>query len=277
MADDMDSSSPPNGKNTKTSPPASDRPFQGRPGGSSAAGGVDDPTVPPAGPDGKRDLLQSAAAGRNRRCLCLGGSFNPIHYGHLRTTRAAAERLHFLPPGDSGDSGDSGGDVLLVPSARPPHKPGDADLADAGDRLAMCRLAVASDPSAWPFGVSDAELRRAGPSYTILTIRALLSDGYDAVTWLIGADLLPGLPGWREFDALLAEATLAVMARPGHPIDWPALPPAVRSLRGNVVEVPAVDVSATMIRNRLRRGEPIDGLTPPAVADAIAARGLYRR
>lgn len=205
-----------------------------------------------------------------RRCLCLGGSFNPPHYGHLVTTRAAAEKLRFVDA-----SGAGAGDVLLIPSARPPHKPGDPAMASPADRRAMCGLAVASDPAYRSFRVDDLEMSRDGPSYTIDTVRALKARGHAEVWWLIGADLLAGLPSWRESAALLTEATMVVMRRPGHAIDWPALPPPVRALEANVVDVPAVPISATEVRRRIRAGEPIDGLTPPAVIDHIRRRGLY--
>ena len=265
MADHTESSSPPHATDKNS--------FQGplpvRPNA------ADPDTLPSTRVGDKSALAQDRPALRQstrpRRCLCLGGSFNPVHYGHLETTLAAAEKLQFTVSGRPA----AGADVLLIPSARPPHKPGDPDLAPPADRLAMCRLAVASDGRYRAIGVSDLELRRDGPSYTILTVRALRAAGYDEVVWLVGADLLAGLPRWSEFDALLAEATLAVMRRPGHPIDWPALPPPVRPLAANVVEVPTLDISATTIRQCLRRGESVEGMTPDAVAEYARSRTLY--
>src|SRR3954451_19497873 len=112
------------------------------------------------------------------KTLCLGGSFNPIHHGHLRCSRAVAESL--------GDQR-----VMLIPSARPPHKPGDTTLASPEDRLAMCRLAAeAVSDDDIRFEAADLELHRAGPSYTIDTVRHLKSQGWPSVDWLIGADML---------------------------------------------------------------------------------------
>src|SRR4051794_18604351 len=133
------------------------------------------------------------------KTLCLGGSFNPIHHGHLRCSRAVAETLGHER-------------VMLIPSGRPPHKPGDTSLAGAEDRLAMCRLAAeqASDGRI-RFDVDDLEVRRTGPSYTIDTVRQLKSQGWPSVDWLIGADMVLNLPTWKEPLALLAEANLLVM------------------------------------------------------------------
>ena len=153
------------------------------------------------------------------RRLCFGGSFNPIHHGHLIVARAAAEALGFER-------------VVLMPSAQPPHKPGSADMAPAAERLAMCRLAVERSDL---FEVSDLELRRSGLSYTIDTARALTREGWDRVAWLIGGDTLPLLTGWHEPEALLREVDFVIVARPGWSIDWTLLPPAYHALRSNMV------------------------------------------
>jgi len=193
------------------------------------------------------------------KTVCLGGSFNPIHYGHTRCARAAA-----LAGGFSR--------VLLVPAAQPPHKPADANLAAADHRLAMCGLAVATDHL---FEVSNIETRRKRPSYTIDTARELKKQGMSTVHWLIGADMLNFLPKWREPEALLNEVNFLVMARPGYQFDWDAIGPAYAKLRANVVAVPAIDISSTEIRRRVAAGESIDGLTPPAVVEYIRTHRLY--
>lgn len=192
--------------------------------------------------------------------LCFGGSFNPIHHGHLVCARAAAERLGFEG-------------VLLIPSAQPPHKPDQTQLADAKDRLAMCRLATDGDKF---FTVNDLELKRKGPSYTLDTVRQLKSAGWPAVSWLIGADMVNFLPNWHKPLELIEEASLIVMARPGWQFDWGSLGRPYQALRQNVVEVPQIQISATDIRQRVATGLPITYLTPPAVCQYIAKNGLYR-
>lgn len=142
----------------------------------------------------------------------------------------------------------------------------------------MCRLAVEGDPL---FEVDDREIRRPGPSYTIDTARSLqLQPAFAGapVDWLIGADLLTGLTRWRETDALLTGTIVRfiVMRRPGHDIDWHALPPAVGALRDRVVEAPAIDISATDIRDRVRAGRDARYLVPEAVRQYIERHALYR-
>ena len=192
--------------------------------------------------------------------LVLGGSFNPIHYGHLRTSESIARRLGFDR-------------VLLIPSAQPPHKPASADLAAPADRLAMCQLAASETPTLiW---CSDVEIRRPGPSYTLDTARELRLAGMKTVNWLIGADMVRILPKWHQAHQLLDEVNFILMARPGWSFDFDALPPEFRHLKEHVVEAPLIDISATQIRRRVKAGEPIEGLTPPPVIGFIHGRGLY--
>lgn len=193
--------------------------------------------------------------------LCFGGSFNPIHFGHLICARSAAERLGF-------DS------VVLIPGGRPPHKTSVTDLADPTDRLRLCELAAGATRG---FEAESLEVERTGPSYTIETVRELARRGWGKVTWLVGADMLQGLPTWREPDALLREVEFVVVARAGWSIDWETMPPAYRVLRDRVVETPRVDISATEVRRRVAAGLPIDFLTPEPVVRYIHDRGLYRR
>lgn len=192
--------------------------------------------------------------------FCLGGSFNPIHVGHLICARAAAEAM--------------GVDrITLIPSAQPPHKPNDPSIAPARDRLAMCRLAVENDPL---FNVDDREMRRSGPSYTLDTVRQLRQDDAGDIYWLIGADMVAILPQWHQPEALLREVALVLMARPGWDFDWSRLPPAYQSLRSRIVPVPQLDISATAIRRRVADARPITYLVPPPVERYIHQHGLYR-
>ena len=191
--------------------------------------------------------------------LCFGGSFNPIHHGHLICARAVAERKAFSK-------------VVLIPSAQPPHKQVSATMAAAQDRLAMCRLAVEGEPF---FDVDDLELNRPGPSYTIDSAHELAQRSGERVYWLIGADMLLVLPTWRRPQDLLRDVEFVVMARPGWSIDWNTLPSEMRKLEANVVEAPRIDISATEIRRRVREGLSIAYLTPPQVARYIRERALY--
>jgi nicotinate-nucleotide adenylyltransferase len=195
------------------------------------------------------------------RKLCFGGSFNPIHQAHLICARAVAEARGFDR-------------VVLVPSALPPHKLRADQLAPPEHRLAMCRLAVEGDPF---FDVSDLELTRTGPSYTIDTARELKRQGWDAVAWLVGADMVSILPKWHQPLDLLREVELVVMARPGWSFNWESLPEPYQRLRTQVVEAPLIDLSATTIRRRVAEGRSIRYLTPDAVCQYIAARHLYER
>jgi nicotinate-nucleotide adenylyltransferase len=200
--------------------------------------------------------------------LCLGGAFNPIHHGHLLIARAAAESLGI-------DC------VVLIPTHEPPHKKFHTNMAPAADRLAMCRLAVATidnsiDGSIGSFEVDDRELRRSGPSYTIDTIRELSREGWSNIPWLIGADQLDKLHTWRQPHDLLKEAQLYILARPGFPLDFASLPPEYHFLANRVVPAPAIDISASDIRSRIAKGLPIDFLTPPAVCRYIKDNALYR-
>jgi len=192
--------------------------------------------------------------------LCFGGSFNPIHIGHLLVARAVAEQKNFRR-------------VVLIPTGLPPHKQATAELAAADQRLAMCQLVAKEDPL---FEVEDLELRRPGPSFTLDTARTLKARGWDSVNWLIGADMLAFLPNWHQPLELLREVTFWVVRRPNHAVDWSTLPSEYRFLRSQVVDGPLIDISASNIRQRAHQGLPIHYLVPPAVERHIAERGLYR-
>lgn len=137
----------------------------------------------------------------------------------------------------------------------------------------MCRIAVEGSKL---LDVSDIEIKRDGPSYTIDSVRAFRAMGWLHVYWLIGADMLAILPKWHRAEELIREATFLIMERPGSSIDWGALPERYSHLRENVVPAPLINISATEIRRRVRAGDPIDGMVPPKVAAYITERGLYR-
>jgi nicotinate-nucleotide adenylyltransferase len=193
--------------------------------------------------------------------LCFGGSFNPIHHGHLICARAVAERAGYEQ-------------VLLIPSAQPPHKPDVTHIAEARHRLAMCELAVRGTTG---LAVSNIELTRDGPSYTLTTVKQLKAQGFGEVHWLIGADMATYLPKWHRPEELLREVHFVLMARPGWSFNWDAVAEPYRSLRERVVEAPLIDLSATDLRRRVAEGKPIDFLTPAPVVDYVRDHGLYRR
>jgi nicotinate-nucleotide adenylyltransferase len=190
--------------------------------------------------------------------LCLGGAFNPIHHGHLLCARAAAEALGYHT-------------VVLIPTGNPYGKAAPSSMAPAADRLAMCRLAVGGLAG---FEVDDRETRRVGPTYTIDTVRQLKSEGWETVPWLIGADQAMNLPSWHEPVALLEEADLLVMTRPG--CDASRFPSPFEVLKDRLVRVPALDISSTDIRDRVAADRAIEFLTPAAICRFIAEHGLYK-
>jgi len=192
--------------------------------------------------------------------ICFGGSFNPIHHGHLICASAVAEARGY-------------DQIDLIPTPQPPHKPQDPALAPPEDRLKMCQLATYQSSL---FAVNDIELCLNGPNFTIDTVRELRRRGWQKVHWLIGADMLLYLPKWRQPADLLAEVEFVIMARPGWTLDWQQLPAEYRHLQRNVAEAPMIDISSTQIRNRVSQGLAVDYLTPEPVCLYIRERGLYR-
>ncbi len=183
----------------------------------------------------------------------LGGTFDPIHVGHL----AAASEVHGVLSLDK---------VLVVPTAEQPFKSG-LETTPAHDRVAMARLAVAPDPR---LEVSTVDVDRGSPTYTIDTLDDLRA-GYSDASWyfITGADALARLGEWKDAERLWEMATFIGVTRPGYAIG--ALDPRVR-----LVEVPGLAVSSTDIRRRVRAGEPFRYLVPDAVADYIDEHHLYR-
>jgi nicotinate-nucleotide adenylyltransferase len=191
----------------------------------------------------------------------LGGTFDPIHHGHLAIAEDAREALGLEQ-------------VLFVPAAAPPHKLGQA-VSAPDHRLAMVRLAVAGNPA---FAVSDIEVRRGGTSYTIDTLEALRADGLAEPWLLLSSEALALLPTWREPRRILELARLAVVPRAGSdPLGpawveaaFPGAADRVRFLPG-----PDLPISGSVVRRRARAGRSIRYLVPDAVAAYIAARRLY--
>ena len=188
-----------------------------------------------------------------------GGTFNPIHNGHLHLIRAACAQLSFDR-------------LLVVPANIPPHKAA-TDLASKRDRLEMARLATAGMPGVW---VSDIELRARGKSYTVLTlerVRALFPEC--RFTLLMGADMLESFDRWHRWQDILKLADIAAFARNE---GEEALLERKAALigRARVVRVEPLPLSSTLVREKVRRGEDISGLVPEPVAAYIYEKGLYR-
>ncbi len=183
----------------------------------------------------------------------LGGSFDPVHLGHLALAEAARDRLRLDR-------------VLLVVAAGQPLKAGGARAA-AEDRYAMVRLAVRGRRG---LEASDIELHRPPPSYTVDTLRELRRTlpKEAALILVLGADALVDLPRWRETAEVRRLARIAGCGRPGNP------PPAGAD---ELFEAATPDISSTEVRRRAAAGEPLDGLVPEDVAAYIAERRLYGR
>lgn len=196
-------------------------------------------------------------AGGPERIGVFGGTFDPPHVGHLRVAEAAREALGLDR-------------VLWMPAATNPHKQGQAQ-SPPEHRLAMVRLATADHPA---FEVSGLELDRSGASYTVDTLRALAA-ARPGVDWtlLVGGDSLASFARWREPEAILGLARLAVYPRPG--VDLSALPADVLA-RAAILDAPLLDVSATAIRAMLKAGRSARYLVPDAVLAYADARALYR-
>ena len=197
----------------------------------------------------------------------LGGSFDPIHNGHLYVAGECLRRLALDR-------------VLLMPARVPPHKR-NVPLADARHRLEMVKLAVADTPK---LEVSDAELNRTGPSYTVDTVSAELERlGEDAeVFFLMGADQALELDTWHNVRELARMCTLVPIARADFPLERldglkAKLPEeVVERLKSAALDIPPVAVSSTEVRRRVRRGEDVSELVPAAVERYIRLHGLYR-
>jgi nicotinate-nucleotide adenylyltransferase len=195
-----------------------------------------------------------------------GGTFDPVHWGHLILAETAREALELDR-------------VEFIVAAHPPHKP-DAAISPAEHRLAMVRLAVA-DHSA--FGVSDIELRRNGPSFSVDTVaeyhRRLDAD--DRLFFLIGSDTLADLADWRGPRRLAELATVAVAARPGFSLDDHSTlresltPEQVESMRRHTIPMPLIGLASRDLRARVAQRRSTRYMTPDAVRDYIRRHGLY--
>ncbi len=193
----------------------------------------------------------------------LGGTFDPVHLGHLDAASAARQALSLDR-------------VLLLPARTPPHRTGEPH-ASVFHRFAMAALAAAD----YEMAVSDLELRRDGPSYTALTLEALHREGFSPsqIFFITGSDAFAEVSTWYDYPRILGLANFVVVSRPGAPPPSVLIPDLQSSTPTGPtvvsVEASTPDVSSTEIRRRVGAGESIDGLVPPGVAGHIRRHHLY--
>lgn len=212
-------------------------------------------------------LTEGASVVMGERFGLYGGTFDPIHHGHLIVARSVAEQLHLAR-------------VILLPSATPPHKNEEGILA-AAHREAMVRLATGDEPL---LDCGDFDLRRPGPSFTIETIEHYRKSlGVDAeICWIVGADSLAELATWHRIGELVDLCRIVTAGRPG----WDEPPRAklrdtlndkqIDRLLSDILPTPMIDISSTEIRRRIGEGRSIRFLVPESVRVYIETHGLYR-
>jgi len=202
-----------------------------------------------------------------KKIALFGGTFDPVHLGHTAVAAVAAEHI-------------GAEKVIFIPAKRSPLKISLPQAKD-DDRLAMITLAIADNKK---FMLSDYELRKARPSYTLETVRYFQADysGEAMIYWLIGADSIDELSRWYGIIELIDECNLSVMFRAGcKPPNfakfeniWGAA--RVEKLQKNIIQTPLIDVSSTEIRNRLAAGRDVTDMLAPSVAGYIRKHGLYQ-
>jgi len=206
----------------------------------------------------------------------LGGTFEPPHIGHLVLAECArlqfnAQTVLFLPAGDPYKKSGSTG----LPSAN------SQSPTAAADRLAMVRLALANNPH---FAVDDRELRRPGPSFTVDTLEELHSEGHPNLILILGADALADLPTWKHPARIAELATIAVAPKPWQPAESQRASPVgsgegsgVRAPSHELLQMPPLALSSTLIRGRVAASQTIRYLVPDAVIAYIATQRLYTK
>jgi len=209
-----------------------------------------------------------------RRIGILGGTFDPIHCGHLDVGSSAQEALKLSR-------------IFVITSNIPPHRP--QPFASAYHRFAMVSFAVSTLPG---WRAADLELRSDTPSFTSGTLAKFHERGYSAseLFFIIGADAFADIGAWRDYPAILDAAHFAVVSRPGFPVEQlPHRLPRLASRMAHppldslsqiepmilLIDAPTADVSSTAIRNRVAARDSIDGLVPPGVQQHIEQHGLY--
>lgn len=196
-----------------------------------------------------------------KKILMFGGTFNPVHNGHVRLCRTLAERI--------------GADLtVIIPTYSPVHKKTGDELEPSADRLAMCRLAFDGERET----VSDLEIAKGRPCYSYETLEELQKEYPDAELYMAcGSDMLLSLHTWRKPERIYELATVCAMSRGD---DFSVLADYVeqfskKGLRAVIVDVPPIELSSTELRKKLEKGENIEDDVPKKVADYIRERGLY--
>ncbi len=189
----------------------------------------------------------------------LGGTFDPVHTGHLIVAEQAREALAL--------------DLVLFLPAGDPWRKTNRAITPAQHRLAMLRIAVDGNEA---FGISDVELRAGGPSYTADTLESLAGERLDdEFCFILGADALADLPNWHEPERIVRHAVLAVAPREMQELNATVLNLPGLQARVRPFDVPRIDISSTDIRARVAAGRSVRYLVPPRVEAYIAAHGLY--
>lgn len=200
-----------------------------------------------------------------QRLGLFGGSFDPVHYGHLLLAECCREQARL-------------DQVIFLPAATPPHKQ-DRPLAPSADRVEMLELAIAGHEH---FCVSRYEADRPGVSYTVDTLAYFCREYPQAELFLLlGADMFNDLPHWRRADEVCRLALPLVARRAGAELDFEALAPLVErerleAIRRHLVDMPPIGISSTDLRRRIAAGRSIRYQTPRAVEEYIRSHGLYR-
>jgi nicotinate-nucleotide adenylyltransferase len=196
---------------------------------------------------------------RNRKKVgILGGTFDPIHMGHLVLAEQVREKFQLER-------------VIFIPCASPPHKT-EQKLSPADDRFEMTKLALEGNPY---FFVSDIELKREGLSYTVETLRELKEFYRDSeIYFLTGSDVLDEITTWKDPEEIYKLAKIVIGVRPGFDKFDPENHFAKKSI---IVEITGIDISSTQIREKVRKGESIKYLVPSKVEEYIKNRNLYKK
>ncbi|HAL46117.1 MAG: nicotinate (nicotinamide) nucleotide adenylyltransferase [Planctomycetes bacterium GWF2_42_9] len=200
------------------------------------------------------------------KIILFGGTFDPIHKGHIEVAICAAKKV-------------GASKIIIIPARRSPHKH-KQPVAHDTDRIAMLQLAIKGLEGV---EISNVELNRGEPSYTIDTVRQLREKfgEFCEFYWLIGADMLPSLPLWHKIIELLDECNVCVMNRGGYEKpDFDGLrgklkPELIENLRNNMIETPLIEMSSTEIRQGIIDGKDVSAFLQPEVWDYIKRRKIY--
>lgn len=190
----------------------------------------------------------------NVRLGVMGGTFDPIHFGHL--VAASEAMAHFKLD-----------KVIFVPTGEPWQK---QEITASEHRYKMTQLAILGNPD---FEISDLDVKRPGPTYTVDTLRDLSAEHPNADLYFItGADAISQIQTWKDVDQIWGLARFVGVSRPGHDLEVPKSPQGAISL----LEIPALAISSTDIRGRVKAGKPIDYLLPDSVIGYIEEHNLYQ-